>query len=496
MNRHKNLMVNYLSSHKSSSPGSGEHTKRKTPTDTTSGSRRASNPPRHGAQLSSKFSSRMSQRKATVHDIPDEVLLKVFSFFGAQDLILVSQVCQRWRNLANDNSLWRPIFLKYAPKSEVEASRAGDFTSVSHLKTTCIRRCVEQRNKRVFRNLRKKSPYTGISQQRDVEKALIDSCVFWQLAFVDASDNEMCIQNDDVSVHTMAASVRWYNFSGQSLHSTKFLRIYSCNPIFFDAKKGCAVKDSPYQRSVLMTFPLKWSSWVGTNKPIGENDTVNLYCLPRGLAIAVWKDGGEVAFVCVGLHLHHLVDRCLRGNSLEPFCPPVPPVLTDDIDSAFGLHGYNCTVQLRTMKQQIWDQQFRGLNCHSNTGGGYAQFILIEPHERQIINKAIVFPWKTEAFKGKIKNACWLDITVIDETGEVFWTVSSLVCSKTAQRAGASSLDFDYCDDNSRSIDFIDEVGKFHLEFSETDDQDMYITQAVLGLTLKAINTRFSSSCR
>lgn len=489
-------MVNYLSSHKSSSPGSGEHTKRKTPTDTTSGSRRASNPPRHGAQLSSKFSSRMSQRKATVHDIPDEVLLKVFSFFGAQDLILVSQVCQRWRNLANDNSLWRPIFLKYAPKSEVEASRAGDFTSVSHLKTTCIRRCVEQRNKRVFRNLRKKSPYTGISQQRDVEKALIDSCVFWQLAFVDASDNEVCIQNDDVSVHTMAASVRWYNFSGQSLHSTKFLRIYSCNPIFFDSKKGCAVKDSPYQRSVLMTFPLKWSSWVGTNKPIGENDTVNLYCLPRGLAIAVWKDGGEVAFVCVGLHLHHLVDRCLRGNSLEPFCPPVPPVLTDDIDSAFGLHGYNCTVQLRTMKQQIWDQQFRGLNCRSNTGGGYAQFILIEPHERQIINKAIVFPWKTEAFKGKIKNACWLDITVIDETGEVFWTVSSLVCSKTAQRAGASSLDFDYCDDNSRSIDFIDEVGKFHLEFSETDDQDMYITQAVLGLTLKAINTRFSSSCR
>ncbi|OWF39190.1 F-box only protein 15-like [Mizuhopecten yessoensis] len=496
MNPHKSVMFNYLSSHKSTPPRSGDQKTRKTPIGTSSNTKRSANLPRHGFHTSSKHSTRTSQRKATIHEIPDEVLLKIFSFFGAQDLILVSQVCQRWRNLANDNSLWKPIFLKYAPKSEAEASGAGNVTSVSQLKTTCIRRCVEQRNKRVFRYLRKKSPYTGITQQRDVEKALIDSCVFWQLAFVDASDNEVCVQSRDLSVHTMAASVRWYDFSAQSLQNTKAIRIYSCNPIFFDTKKGCAVKDSPYQRSLLKTFPLKWSSWVSTNKPVGENDTINIYSLQRGLAIAVWKDGGEVAFICVGFNLHHLVDRCLRGNSVAPFSPPLPPVVTDDIDSAFGLHGYNCTVQLRTMKQQIWDQQFRGLNCHSNKGGGYAQFVLIEPHERQIINKEIVFPWKTEAFKGKVQNACWLDITVIDETGDVFWTVSSLVSSKAARQAGVNTLDFEYCDDESRSINFVDEVGKFHMEFSKTDDQDIYITQALLGLTLKAINTRFRSSYR
>lgn len=38
-----------------------------------------------------------------------------------------------------------------------------------------------------------------------------------------------------------------------------------------------------------------------------------------------------------------------------------------------------------------------------NLGPGYATFVLIKDGQRQIFDKEIVFPWKTDAFKGKIQ---------------------------------------------------------------------------------------------
>ena len=33
---------------------------------------------------------------------PDELLLKIFSYLGPQDLLLSTRVCSRWNGLAND----------------------------------------------------------------------------------------------------------------------------------------------------------------------------------------------------------------------------------------------------------------------------------------------------------------------------------------------------------------------------------------------------------
>ena len=65
-------------------------------------------------------SSRQSEIPAPIHCLPDEVLLKIFSYFSNQDLcVYVTPVCSKWRELARDNSLWHEL----------------DFSNMPHLST-------------------------------------------------------------------------------------------------------------------------------------------------------------------------------------------------------------------------------------------------------------------------------------------------------------------------------------------------------------------------
>ena len=43
--------------------------------------------------------------------LPDEVLLKVFSLLGTEDLVLVSQVSRAWSRVARDFTIWRQVRL-------------------------------------------------------------------------------------------------------------------------------------------------------------------------------------------------------------------------------------------------------------------------------------------------------------------------------------------------------------------------------------------------
>jgi hypothetical protein len=46
----------------------------------------------------------------SVNDLPDEVLLKILSHFGPEDLcFLVPEVCERWNALSKDVTLWKAL---------------------------------------------------------------------------------------------------------------------------------------------------------------------------------------------------------------------------------------------------------------------------------------------------------------------------------------------------------------------------------------------------
>jgi hypothetical protein len=46
----------------------------------------------------------------SLNDLPDEILLKILSHFGPEDLCcIIAKVCKRWNALAKDLSLWKTL---------------------------------------------------------------------------------------------------------------------------------------------------------------------------------------------------------------------------------------------------------------------------------------------------------------------------------------------------------------------------------------------------
>jgi len=55
-------------------------------------------------------SSVIDEQRSAAHylqyELPDEVLICIFSYLFEQDLCRVSQVCKRFQSIANDTELW------------------------------------------------------------------------------------------------------------------------------------------------------------------------------------------------------------------------------------------------------------------------------------------------------------------------------------------------------------------------------------------------------
>ncbi|KAL3859194.1 hypothetical protein ACJMK2_009423 [Sinanodonta woodiana] len=383
--------------------------------------------------------------RANINDLPDEIVLKIFGYLDAQGLLTAGQICQRWKALANDNFLWNKICERYAAiptvsrRQQLQQEASGERLSASHWKKMCLKKCEEERNKRAMKLLGKVNPYSGIP--KDVEKAIKSAGISFQLSLVDRQGKENPLYSRDIFYHCMCLSVRWYDLQVLPLKEIRKVKIFSCNPLFF-MSDGRPYSNSPYQRSLLMSFDLKWEDYKKSAAPIGSDDMVDLYSLPQGLLVAVWKADSELAFVSVGLHLNGLLQRCLKGNPTD------------------------CTIELRTMRQSIWHNQFRNLDCRADSmGPGFAEFPIIRrdfTSDHVILPKKLNFPWKTEAFKGTIENGIWLDVTIMDEKKEIFWHKSSAV--KISSQMMQSNLNFEFTNQEIFHITCADDKGKIYME--------------------------------
>ncbi|GFG37267.1 hypothetical protein Cfor_10960 [Coptotermes formosanus] len=64
----------------------------------------------------------------SLNDFPDEILLKILSHFGPEDLcLIIAKVCERWNALAKDVTLWKTISYK--------CDQSSDFSCVSQVLT-------------------------------------------------------------------------------------------------------------------------------------------------------------------------------------------------------------------------------------------------------------------------------------------------------------------------------------------------------------------------
>jgi hypothetical protein len=67
-----------------------------------------------------------------LNDFPDEILLKILSHFGPEDLcLIIAKVCERWNALAKDVLLWKTLSYKCDRSSDI--SRVAEVRCITLL---------------------------------------------------------------------------------------------------------------------------------------------------------------------------------------------------------------------------------------------------------------------------------------------------------------------------------------------------------------------------
>ena len=73
----------------------------------------------------------MASETVSLNDLPDEILLKILSYFGAEELsIIIPKVCKWWNILATDVSLWKTVLYK--------SDRSSDISHIAEVRCTTM----------------------------------------------------------------------------------------------------------------------------------------------------------------------------------------------------------------------------------------------------------------------------------------------------------------------------------------------------------------------
>ena len=67
----------------------------------------------------------------SLNNLPDEILLKILSHFGPEDLcLIIAKVCERWHALAKDMTLWKTLSCK--------CDRSSDISRIKEVRCTTL----------------------------------------------------------------------------------------------------------------------------------------------------------------------------------------------------------------------------------------------------------------------------------------------------------------------------------------------------------------------
>jgi hypothetical protein len=77
---------------------------------------------------------------SSVNDFPNEILLEILSYFGAEDLLFViPEVCDRWKVLAKNVTLWKKLTYKCDHSSDLDRVVGVRCTTLSELGLISLR---------------------------------------------------------------------------------------------------------------------------------------------------------------------------------------------------------------------------------------------------------------------------------------------------------------------------------------------------------------------
>ncbi|XP_071824288.1 F-box only protein 15-like [Apostichopus japonicus] len=432
---------------------------------------------------------RFNKKTHTVHDLPTEVLVSIFKLLTPHDLMTCSCVCQRWMELAGDNLLWQPLYKRFKLPQPGRPDSVYTIHAGIKWKTAFMERCIQRRNVRLKNLLKKKDPYTTLPA--NIDMMLRNFGVEWNLVFIDRNDTEHVYAHSDVFKFNTSVTIRWYSLEFLSLENIHSIRFTAKAPILFE-KDGLPVPGCPQKSSLLLSIP-----WTGKQDKFTavEDETLKLHIIHPGVVIATWKDGGDIAFVSLCLHKFTLMERILFGHQTRIYQHTHNKPAADDVDNHYGLHDFQCNVELRQQRALCWTERFTGLHCSKEViKDGVVRLNLIKTEKEQEhshLNKKLCLPWKTDVFKGVFPNICILDMTLFDEFMEPFWCVSHPVQVRKEDSSQVSML---YHGDQF-NIEYSDEIGRIDCQVVRDEDEGRdLITNLSLSIRMEAINSWFSTS--
>jgi hypothetical protein len=75
--------------------------------------------------------SLIASQPRSLNDLPEEILLKVLSYFGPEDVcLIIAKVCQRWNDLTKDVAHWRTLSYHCDHYSDINRIAKVSYTSL------------------------------------------------------------------------------------------------------------------------------------------------------------------------------------------------------------------------------------------------------------------------------------------------------------------------------------------------------------------------------
>ena len=73
----------------------------------------------------------MASGTMSLNDLPEEILLNIFSYFGAEELsLIIAKVCEWWNIVAKDVSLWKTLSYKCDASDRSHIAEVRNWTSL------------------------------------------------------------------------------------------------------------------------------------------------------------------------------------------------------------------------------------------------------------------------------------------------------------------------------------------------------------------------------
>ncbi|KAM9337212.1 F-box only protein 15 [Symphorus nematophorus] len=428
--------------------------------------------------------------------LPPEILLKILSYLDASALFTISHINKIFYQLANDNALWKKIYMARFGKMKklrnhmdelllkmatVKVSDCG----AGYWKLLYFKSVASCDMKKWKKHLVLISCHTGLPSQ--TERVLRNLHVTWELTVSDKRGRE-----------------RTYDLSWSQFCETSVTLCWSGGGCLPDYQQISTLQLHGVRRIALNCPGLKKPGWrslmaeldmqtlTKSMQVIGRDRLVELRLLKPGIIIGVWRDQCSIAFVMFTLHFHRLVERSIQGSSFRPFVEPTVKLPFDDIDPEYGLHGYQLHIVLLNSGCEIMSGSTSQLFCRrSQICDGLIPLTAInrtDLSQHKPVSGNITLPWRCEALQGEVQNCCIMSLTLLDEFRKPFWCVSSPVSMMLEKTPNS----YDY-DDEPYLIHYQDSDGQVKIKLAWMEEQkQFFIISLVVYLTVSKINKHFS----